>query len=462
VITLDNPLQDDKGGQVSLEATTQLGVIESTVLRHLDRILKQHWNLGKQILLCWTVTERGVQLLAAPHFFLGNFTASLTDCAPVDRLDALNGRFIRNLIAGPRYMPPSEFRGAASRLELTPLQIDLPIPLVMRPAIVNAIDRMIKRYSLSYVKSRAVLLFDIVNFSLVTPFEQTSQLNSLSYSLNAAHNKLRQKNIEINFSRTTTGDGYYVWHQDDSSRANLELFQFMLLVLADNAIAQQAAKAGRGMGQIVPKIRTGFHIGSHFEFYQVEGLNPGMNSYIVGDVTIELARMLDRAESGQVFIGDFNTQVPTSDRESAYLIAADTERFVERANRQLLQLEGVRLSGKEVTTMHSFLTGVNGASGGRSIRRYQITDKHGGSRSAYNLRVNIRLKGHRTPIILGLQHNDLPRHAASVRSRAPSSPRILSSRLVGAVARSSTGKGSSAKKEARKAIKKERLPAFED
>ena len=59
------------------------------------------------------------------------------------------------------------------------------------------------------MNSRAVILIDIAEFSLYTPFEQASQLNSLSYSLNSAYNKLLSRGIEINFARTTTGDGYY-------------------------------------------------------------------------------------------------------------------------------------------------------------------------------------------------------------------------------------------------------------
>lgn len=404
------------------------GIVESVVLRYLDRYLKQHWNLGQNIMLCWTMDETGIQVLVAPHYFLGNFTASLTDCAPVDRLDALNGSFIRKLIAGSRFLPPHEFNGAACRLELIPLQVDMPVLLPLNMALVRAIDGIVRRYSITYVKSRAVLLFDIVNFSLATPFEQSSQLNSLSYSLNSAHNKLRENNIEVNFSRTTTGDGYYVWHQEDTPGANMELFQFMLLVLADNAIACRAASAGRVIGQIAPQIRSGFHIGSHFEFCQVEGLKPGMNSFIVGDVTIELARMLDIAAAGQVIIGDFDTRVPTSSREGAYLIPADSEHFVERATRQLQQLQGVKLSGKHIKAMHCYLSGVNGVSGGRSARRFRITDKHGRSRNAYNLRVNIRTSDNHNPIIIGLQDGQLPKRQ---ERRVSSTTRGLKAGITG-------------------------------
>jgi hypothetical protein len=52
-------------------------------------------------------------------------------------------------------------------------------------------------------------------------------------------------------------------------------------------------------------IRAAFHIGSHYELYQAEGVNPTVFSYIVGDVTIELARMIEKALPGQVMLGDF-------------------------------------------------------------------------------------------------------------------------------------------------------------
>ncbi|WP_085758918.1 hypothetical protein [Oceanicoccus sagamiensis] len=379
---------------------------ESILLECLDDLLKQHWNLGQNILLCWRLDTDGIQVLPAPHYFLGRFSASLGDCAPVDRLDALNGSFIRELISGSRLLSAEDFDGAVSRLRLEPVKVKLPAALSADSDTVAAVDSLIQRYSINYVKSRAVLLFDIVDFSLVSSFEQTSQLNSLSYSLNSAHSKLLKRNIDINFSRTTTGDGYYVWHQHDSPRANLELFEFMILVVADNALAQMAA-AGASSGQVVPKIRTGFHIGSHFEFFQVEGLSPGMNSFIVGDVTIELSRMLDLAGTGQIFIGDFDTVVPTSSREEAYLIAADSQRFVERAVKQMDGLTGTTLSDETIESIHCFLSGESGASGGQTVRRFRITDKHGRSRNVYNLRINIRTANR--PVMLGLHDSELPK-----------------------------------------------------
>ena len=392
-----------------------VGIVQRGNLRLLESALREYWNLGQNIMLCWCATQQGVELLVAPHYFLGNFSSSLNDSSPVDRLDALNGQFIRQLISGRRQMTREEFSSTARRLDLTPTCVRLPIPLQDDKPALELVEQMVKRYSISHVVNRAVLLFDIVNFSLFTPFEQTSQINSLSYSLNSAYNKLLKKNIAIDFARTTTGDGFYVWNRDTSAKATIELFQFMLLVVADNAIAKRKSK-----GNTVPVLRTGFHLGNHYEFYQVEGINPTMYSYIVGDVTIELARMLDIAESGQILIGDFKTQVPTSQREGAYLVDVDAQQFIERISKHLETLRGLELSGEKIDSMHCYLTGETGASAGRSVRRFRITDKHGRSRNAYNLRINIHTRGGK-PLILGMQDYYLPRHD-SYRARRDQKP----------------------------------------
>ena len=142
-------------------------------------------------------------------------------------------------------------------------------PLGNTPAQNEIIEKMIKRYSITYVPSRAVSLFDIVGFSLLTPFEQMMQLNSLSYSLNSAQAKLLTKRIGVDFSRTTTGDGFYIWNRNLSLEGNINLYHFMQLVLADNAIAHKKAQHNT-----VPRLRACFHMGSSYEFHQAEGLNP--------------------------------------------------------------------------------------------------------------------------------------------------------------------------------------------
>lgn len=381
-------------------------VLRAAQLRELEETLREQWRLGQNIMLCWCAQDEGIYLLVVPHYYLGQFSASLSDNSPTDRLELLNGRFIRQLISSRRLMSTEDFFSTAHRLELEPMLILSQINASSDAQTLAEAEELIKRYSISYVDNRAVLLFDIVDFSLYSPFEQTTQLNSLSYSLNSAHSKLLKKNIEIEFARTTTGDGFYVWNRSTAARASLDLFQLMLLVIADNAIARRKARGG---SNIVPLLRTAFHIGSHFEFYQVEGCNPTLHSYIVGDVTIELARMVEIANPGQIFVGDFHTVVPTSLRDGAFPVDVDTPHFVERVGKHLENLQGLDVSGEHVEALHCQLTGETGVSAGQKVRRFRITDKHGLSRNAYNLRINIHTSGGRRPLILGTQGYYLPK-----------------------------------------------------
>ena len=274
---------------------------------------------------------------------------------------------------------------------------------------------MIKRYGLSYVQSRGVILFDIVDFYLYTPFEHASQLNSLSYSLNSAYNKLLAQGIEINFARTTTGDGYYIWNRDLSASANQDLFVFMLLVVADNAVAQAASR-----GNTVPVIRTGYHIGGHYELYQAEGVNPSVFSYIVGDVTIELARMLDLAQANQVMIGEFHCeQASWGSNVVTPITAVSATSFVAACNRVLPALHGIPLSGKGINAMSCRLTEGVERDGQSRPRRFRIVDKHGLAHFAYNLQIEIDLAGRK--LSLGLGNDQLPaRVATQTAGAAPS------------------------------------------
>ncbi len=408
-------------------------VRRATHLRELEEALREQWRLGQNVMLCWCPQDEGIYVMVVPHYYLGQFSASLSDNAPIDRLELLNGRFIRQLISSRRLMSTEDFFSTAHRLEIEPMLILSPVNASSDKKTLDAAEELIKRYSISYVDNRAVLLFDIVDFSLYSPFEQTSQLNSLSYSMNSAHNKLLKKNIKIDFARTTTGDGFYVWNRSLEPRASVDLFQFMLLVVADNAIARRKARGTKKSDEdsrIVPLLRTAFHIGSHFEFYQVEGCNPTLHSYIVGDVTIELARMVDIAHPGQIFIGDFKTVIPTSLRESAFPIEVDAPHFVERVGKHIENLHGIELSGERIEALHCQLTGETGVSAGQQVRRFRITDKHGLSRHAYNLRINIHTSGGRRPLLLGIQGYYLPKPDARKYNRrstdvvdAPAAPR---------------------------------------
>lgn len=394
------------------ESAESISIVQRGNLKTLEQTLRRQWRLGQNIVLCWSADERGLLVIFVPHYFLGNYCAS-GDAATAAGED--NEAFIRKLISGRRRKTREQLFKISERLDVAPTFIKLNTALTEEKNVLEAVEQLIKRYGLSYVESRAVLLLDIVEFSLHTPFEQASQLNSLSYSLNSAYNKLLAQGIEINFARTTTGDGYYIWNRDLGPSANQDLFYFMLLIVADNAVARAASQ-----GNTVPVIRTAYHIGGHYELYQAEGVNPTVFSYIVGDVTIELARMVDLAQPHQVLIGDFHCESPSwkpvADSQNSSRVApmVSAPAYVGSCNRSLPALHGAQLSGKPISSLSCHLTEGADQSEKSNPRRFRIVDKHGLSRHAYNLQISIDLEGQ--SLALGLDDSQLPHRSARTPS----------------------------------------------
>ena len=180
-----------------------MSIVQRGNLKTLEKTLRKQWRLGQNIVLCWSADERGLLVIMVPHYYLGNYCAA-DDQSSGDEPD--NETFVRELISGNRRKTREELFAVSNRLDVPPTFIKLNTALAEEPGVLAAVEQLIKRYGLSYVQSRGVLLFDIVEFSLFTPFEQASQLNSLSYSMNSAYNKLLAQGIKINFARTTTGD----------------------------------------------------------------------------------------------------------------------------------------------------------------------------------------------------------------------------------------------------------------
>lgn len=373
----------------------------------LDQALHALWALGRNVVLVWTPSGRGIDVLVIPHYAildsygmaaLGDVSGDPFDYFAADFSDGRPKSFIEDVISSPKLVARNQLAHIARVLGFEPRHV--PLPFVPGKGLrLDAIETIVKRYSISYVEDRAVALFDIVGFSLYSPLEQVTQLNSLAYSVNAAYSKMLKKKIAISFARTTTGDGFYIWNRDRSVQANINLYHFMHLVLADNAIARSKSK-----GNTTPKLRTCFHVGGHYEFYQSEGLSPTVYSYIVGDVTIELARMIERAMPGQVLVGNF--WVPMPDQESGRVVKIDTVSFIEKTQATLSSLKGLELSGDEVESIKCYLTGEKMPNESFGIKRYLIADKHGRTRSVYNAKINI-YRRRADPIFLGVQNRDL-------------------------------------------------------
>jgi len=383
----------------------EMGLRQRSNLVHLERCLHEHWSLGQNNILCWAPLDEGILILVVPHYAIAEYTAARADGKP----PRVSPAFVTELISGDRQLNFQQMQKVARLLEVQPVYLPLRQPLSGHPVETQIIEKMIRRYGINYVASRAVTLFDIVGFSLLTPFEQMTQLNSLSYSLNSAHAKMLEQDVGINFARSSSGDGFYVWNRDDGLEANVNLYHFMHIVLADNAIARS-----KSTSKAVPRLRACFHVGSCYEFHQAEGLNPTMHDFIVGDVTIELARMIEAALPGQILVGEFLADHSDGkDDHTQTQAQIDAVTFLQRAQGNLSKLSGMEFSGERVTAIKCYLTGENIGGGRFSIRRLTIKDKHGLCRVAYNAKVNIYRENTR-PILLGIEDRKLPeaRHSA--------------------------------------------------
>jgi len=376
----------------------EMGLRQRSNLVHLEGCLHQHWSLGQNTILSWAPLDDGLLILVVPHYAIAEYASPQAGSSS----SKVSARFITELISGERQLTLTQMQKVARLLEVKPVSLQLRQPLTGHPVETQIIEKMIRRYGINYVASRAVTLFDIVGFSLLTPFEQMTQLNSLSYSLNSAHAKMLEQDVGINFARSSSGDGFYVWNRDDGLEANVNLYHFMHIVLADNAIARSKSSS-----KAVPRLRACFHVGACYEFHQAEGLNPTMHDFIVGDVTIELARMIEAALPGQILVGDFLADLSTEYVDPAQTQAnLDAVTFLQRAQGNLSKLSGMEFSGERVTAIKCYLTGEDMGGGQFNIRRLHIKDKHGLSRVAYNAKVNI-YRETAQPILLGIEDRKL-------------------------------------------------------
>lgn len=363
------------------------GISESRARKNaqiIDDALHELWALGRNLIQLWAPDHHGMLLLVIPHYRLEEFAAK--------------EHLVEAVLTRAKQATPEQLRGAARVFgtEIT----HIPLPFTPGTGLDNnLISELLHRYSISLVKARAVALFDIVGFSLLSPLEQVTQLNGLSYSINAAQNKLMERSINIHFARSSTGDGFYVWNRALGDKANFDLFDLVQLVLADNLIAQRKAS-----GKTVPILKSCFNIGPNYEYYQAIGLDPSTFSYIVGNASIELARMIEQCQPHQILIRDFVVHVPAADGRHEEQ-RMDTVGFIKGVQQAEQQLRGVVLSGHRIESVHCHLTGAT-TSGADTARKFRIADKHGLTRDAYNVNVDISLTGAEA-ISLGLAPTEL-------------------------------------------------------
>ena len=238
---------------------------------------------------------------------------------------------------------------------------------------------------------------DIVGFSKHTPEAQASQLSTLEFALNIAEESCKQKNLPMEMRRSTTGDGFYIWNRRTGPDADIALFVLMSLFLTyysglKRAITEKDA---------APDIRTAASCGSHYSFY-----NPGRDvlytsdEYIVGDVTISVARLIGKTNTHQIVIGAFTRPGPNATQDYT------PEIMIRLASKELEKFNGMPLFGSPVERFSFYLTGPKSQDGRFKNQKMRVIDKHGFEHICFNGKVNVFVEGD-DPYYTGWQHSDL-------------------------------------------------------
>lgn len=348
---------------------TQLSSLSSENRKELYEKLREVWQLGANLIVGWRAEACGIELLYLP---------SLDLPLVAKRHSGLLGRN-RHISDSARYQ---ELLDAGCLTEVIPLSFGISEDAV----IVDQMAAILRFYTVTYSNCRAVGLFDIVSFSHQSPFVQISQINILSYHANLAAACVEAAGLPIDLNMSTTGDGFYIWNRKTGLAEDLALFYVEWLVLALN----KAAMIEKPQNNI-PALRSCFGFGDHYEYYQASGTKPDSRGFIVGDITVTLARLISAALPDQFLLGSKPRESAVIDGEEAQAHDAsriDMVSFCEFAQKNTKVLGGVTVGHGQIKEIELCLTGDKISEVESTINTYEIDDKHGFVNRCMNGRLN--------------------------------------------------------------------------
>jgi len=351
-------------------------------LRALHRALYDLWQLGGNALIGWMPTRGGLEVLTIPKIRLFN-SKSLP----------------RRVFAGDRLMGQQTFTEVADALGIQSVELRLDQPIGDGPNALPlaAIEPIFSRFAVSKIDYHAVILIDIVGFSRFSPEEQACQLATLEFALNIAIETAHEQGIHLDIDRSTTGDGFYVWNRDKGLAADINLFVALVMFLTYHSLLKGRVK----IAAAVPTIRTAVSIGSHYGYRQPNRDGTRDAEYIVGDVTISLARLMQQTAAEQIVVGEF--QRP--DDQTGEMLSVDA--FIRLVAQRLADIKGLSILGNPLQRFSLYLTGPRLADGSFGVQKLRIVDKHGFEHFGYNGKVNVFLESGET-FYCGLQHVEPP------------------------------------------------------
>lgn len=359
---------------------------EDALRRQLHGIFFDLWRFGSNALVGWRPSRNGIEIITVPKA----------------RLFGEHARHLPTLSAG-NLMSGPELDDAARLLDSQPVELRLETrvgdgPGEIPPALVEQVFNL---FTVSKTPYRAVLLIDIVGFSKTTPELQAAQLSTLEFSLNLAEEMAQANGLAVTFGRTTTGDGFYVWNERQGLRADIDLFcAVAIFQILFSALRRTASVPGS-----VPVLRLCMSIGSHFLYHQPRKDGGNGGAFIVGDVTIQVARLIEIAQADQIVMGDFQRPLGLGQN------LCNAETFLTAVSERLTHLKNLRVLGEPISRVVFYLTGPReGEAGRHKPTLITLTDKHGFEHRCYNAKLNA-FPGQGEPYYCGLQHADFVRAA---------------------------------------------------
>ncbi len=378
----------ESGAAQGVDRGTEPGIdpaSRAAALQAVHRALYDLWQFGGNALVGWMPSRDGIEVLTVPKIRLFN-----TKSPP------------RRIFAGDRLMGRQTFQEVTDALGVQPVALRLPLPVGPGADAlpVEAIEPIFARFAVTKTDHHAVILLDIVGFSRFTPEEQACQLATLEFALNIAAESMREQGMTIDMARSTTGDGFYVWNRNKGLAADVSLFVLLVFFLTYHSLLRRRVK----FAAAVPTLRAAISIGSHYSYRQTDYEGTRDDEYIVGDVTISLARLMGSTAAEQIVVGDFLRPV---EGDAAPATAAE---FVELVARWLARIKNLSILGNPLQRFALYLTGPRLADGGFGVQKLRVVDKHGFEHFAYNGKINVFLESGET-FYCGLQHADLAAHS---------------------------------------------------
>jgi hypothetical protein len=241
--------------------------------------MQRAWAFGERFALAWSLSGGAVRVL-----FLER-DAYLA----VRRADPSSWNVPLHRSAAALAALRSDHHGAA-----TVVQVTCAGTLPVRQSA--HIDALVGRYAVTLSAPRPVLLFDLVGFTTLTPTAQLLRLAALERALSEAEGALVAHDLPLELRRTTTVDGFFVW--DESATTDIDGRMLALLLLTVAMFGRQ----GRDRQFDTDALKATAGIGRYWHLHRIEHGQPQADGYIVGEVTIELARLMGACHPGHVML----------------------------------------------------------------------------------------------------------------------------------------------------------------